>query len=251
MLPRFFAPALADRDDPVAPIALPPDEARHLTRVLRLQAGAEVALFDGRGREFVAIVHEAVRERAIVKPVRRIEPAAEPHVRFTLVQALLKADKLDAIIRDTTMMGVSAIRPAVTLRGNTSLAAARRPAAVERWRRIAVSSAKQCGRAVVPEIEPAADLEVIFAADVSAARLILAEPQLVASGGTDVRQLQQHPWPASATVVIGPEGGWHPREIECARRHGFAPLTLGRRTLRADAAPLVVISVLQTIWGEF
>jgi 16S rRNA (uracil1498-N3)-methyltransferase len=250
MLPRFFAPALADRDDSDAPIALPPDEAGHLTRVLRLRLGAEIAIFDGRGREFVAIVDEAVRDRALVRPVRRVEAAPEPRVRLTLVQAVLKADKLDAIVRDATMMGVSVIRPAITLRGNAPRAAVRRPAAVERWQRIAIAAVKQCGRAVVPQIDPATDLEAVLRDDASEAKLMLAEPELGASDALDSERLRQRKPPASATLVIGPEGGWEPGEIDLARRQGFAPLTLGRRTLRADAAPLIAISVVQAMWGD-
>lgn len=250
MLPRFYAPALADRDPADAPVALPAGEAEHLTRVLRLRAGAEVAIFDGRGREFVAIVDEAARDRVVVRPVRRVEAAAEPRVRLTLIQALLKADKLDAIVRDATMMGVSVIRPAIATRGNVPLAAVRRPAAVERWRRIAIASVKQCGRAVVPDIAPAADLEEVLSHDRSDVRLLLAEPSAAAAGAIEVERLRAQPAPPSATLAIGPEGGWTSDEIAAALRHAFVPLTLGRRTLRADAAPIVAVSVVQTVWGD-
>jgi len=268
MLHRFHAPALADREDSDAPIPLPADEAVHLTRVLRLGAGAEIAIFDGNGREFVATVEAAVRDRVVVRPGRRVDPAPEPRVRLTLVQAVLKADKFDAIVRDATMMGVRVIRPAIALRGNAPLAAVRRGAAVERWHRIAVASVKQCGRAVVPRIAAAAPLEAVLREDDSDAKLLLAEPDHASlkagstsstaslkAGSTsfislDVERLRQQPPPGSATLVIGPEGGWDPGEIEAARRHGFAPLTLGRRTLRADAAPLIAISVVQALWGD-
>src|SRR5688500_1921768 len=104
---RFFAPALDPGDETVV---LPKDEGEHLTRVLRLGPGDTVAIFDGRGQEFLARVVAAERRDVRVQVLSRVEPAIEPAVPLALVQAVLKADKMDDIVRDAVMMGVAAIQ---------------------------------------------------------------------------------------------------------------------------------------------
>src|SRR5581483_1531674 len=104
---RFFAPALDPGDDTVL---LPRDEAEHLTRVLRLGVGDTVAVFDGRGHEFLARVASAIRRDVRVQLLSRVDTPPEPSVALTLVQAVLKGEKMDDVVRDAVMLGVSAIQ---------------------------------------------------------------------------------------------------------------------------------------------
>lgn len=245
MLPRFHAPAASSGE---TTIDLPPDEARHLSRVLRLGPGAEIAVFDGRGREFLAVVEEVSRTGARVRLVAPREPAPEPAVHLTLVQGVLKGDHMDAVVRDAVMLGVAAIQPVATAYGQVRLDALARGAGTARWRRIAVASAKQCRRAVVPDILPAREFREFVAASgfVADLRVLLVEP--AAAGAGDASALRRLPRPRAADLAIGPEGGWAAEEIETAVAHGFVPVTLGRRTLRADAVPVAAIAVLQFLW---
>jgi 16S rRNA (uracil1498-N3)-methyltransferase len=243
---RFFAPSLDPGDETVA---LPRDEAEHLTRVLRLGVGDTVAVFDGRGREFLARVSSAARPEVRLQLLSRVEPAAETGVALTLAQAVLKADKMDDVIRDAVMLGVSAIQPLVTRRAETTVAALMKGARVERWRRVALASVKQSRRAVVPEIRLPLTIETLLDEPAPALRLMLVEPGAPA----DVESLsaiQQEPAPADAMLLVGPEGGWTEEECASARASGMRLVTLGRRTLRADAVPVAAISVLQFLWGD-
>src|SRR5262249_18613781 len=142
-----------------------------------------------------------------------------------------------------TMMGVTAIEPLVT---DHTVAHMKEGRAPERWRRIAIASAKQCRRAVVPAIGAGTSFADWLARDSSASRLLLGEPQQRKSG--------QPPSflrpPASVTLVVGPEGGWSDREIDVAIEAGLTPVTLGGRTLRADAVPVVAIAVVQFLLGD-
>ena len=208
---------------------LPRDEAEHLTRVLRLAVGDTVAVFDGRGREFAGRVVSAGRRDARVQLVSRIEPAAEARVPITLVQAVLKGEKMDDVVRDAVMLGVTAVQPIVTKRTETTVATLLKSARVERWQRVALASVKQSGRAMVPEIRMALTLETY-----------LADPPAA----------QAEPAPADAAVFVGPEGGWTEGERAAAAAAGVRLVTLGRRTLRADAVPVAAISVLQFLWGD-
>ena len=153
---RFFAPSLDPGDETVS---LPRDEAEHLTRVLRLTSGDTVAVFDGRGNEFLARVAAAGRRDVRLQLLSRLQPPPEPAVALTLVQAVLKGEKMDDVVRDAVMLGVAAVHPIVTKHTETTVAALIKGARLDRWRRIALASVKQSRRATLPEIRSPLQLE--------------------------------------------------------------------------------------------
>ena len=247
---RFYLPRASGQGQR---LALPEDEAQHLTRVLRLGEGAPISVFDGRGREFDAVVETAGKTEVLVTVGQEQKPpATEPRVGMTLVQAVLKGDKMDDVIRDAVMMGVAAIQPTVTARTEVTLATLTKGHRRERWQKIAISSAKQSGRATVPEILEPCAFSLIPPALADTALpgpvLILVEPSatIMAVAFRDLDPTV----PSQAMVIIGPEGGWDPDEIE-ATSMICLPVTLGARTLRADAVAVVALSALFTIWKEF
>lgn len=230
-------------------IDLPAEEAEHLTRVLRLSVGAAVRVFDGRGREHAAVVEDAGRHRARVRIGDQVVPAPEVRVAVTLAQAVLKGDGMDDVVRDAVMMGVTAIVPLLTAHTETTAAALERGRRRERWERIAVSSAKQCGRAVVPVVaDPRTFESVVSACDRRGLAIMLVEPDAT-SQPTGLDGVDPTP-PLAATLLTGPEGGWSPAETA----HAVAAcrlLTLGGRTLRADAMATVALAALFARWNEF
>lgn len=246
---RFYAP---DVEVSGALVSLRVEEVEHLTRVLRLRAGAHIRVFDGRGREFLAQVEKVTGSHVRVRVGEPVQPAPEPGTAITLAQAVLKGDKMDDIVRDAVMMGVAAIQPMVTARTEAPRAAIDRGRRRERWQRIAISSAKQCGRAVVPEIGERQTFDEIARAlagtRLLSPALMLVEPG-AAPGAVRLGDLDPEP-PAQATVLVGPEGGWTPQEVEqgstCCRL-----ITLGGRTLRADAMPIIALAALFARWKEF
>jgi 16S rRNA (uracil1498-N3)-methyltransferase len=242
---RFFAPRLDPGDETVD---LPRHEAEHLTRVLRLAVGDTVAVFDGRGSEFIARVAAMTRRDVRVQLVSRIEPAAEPTVPLTLVQTVLKGDKMDDVVRDAVMLGAAAIQPVVTKRTEITVANLIRGARVERWQRVALASVKQSRRAVLPEVRTPLTLETYLGDPPAALRLMLVEPAM--DGGESLAALQREAVPHDAAVLVGPEGGWTPEECAAARAAGVRLVTLGQRTLRADAVAIAAISVLQFMWHD-
>src|SRR5690349_11615188 len=153
---RFFAPALDPGDEHVD---LPRDEAEHLTRVLRLGAGDTVAVFDGHGHQYLGRVVSAGRRDARVQVLSAHPAAPESSTHLTLVQSVLKGDKMDDVVRDAVMLGAAAIQPIVARRSETTVASVLRGARVERWRRVALASVKQSGRAVLPDVRMPLTLE--------------------------------------------------------------------------------------------
>jgi 16S rRNA (uracil1498-N3)-methyltransferase len=242
MLPRFFVPGAGSGET----VSLSGEEAHHAARVLRLRPGDEIAVFDGRGGEWRARL-EAVAPRAVrARLLARSTPAPELPFPVTLVQAVLKGDRMDDLVRDATMLGVAAIQPVVSERTVARGVAERARA---RWCRVAIASARQCGRAVVPEIAPVADLADYLrrgAPAREASLILLVEPG--AGGGLPLARFRDRRPISALVLAAGPEGGWTPAEIAAARGAGFEPLTLGRLTLRADAAAVVALAALLGVW---
>jgi len=238
---RFLVPNLSSTQRQVT---LPRGEAHHLARVLRLPAGAEVILFDGQGHEWLGRVTEAGRVTVTVEIIAPRIPVPEPPVPVTLALAVLKGDQMDAAIRDATMAGVAAVAPFIS--AHVAVAErAWRARSIERWERVAVASAKQCARAVVPVIRPVVRFDDVLSGARESLRLLCVEPGQ-SKGTTPDTPL---PRPTDALVCVGPEGGWMAEELALAEQHGYRLLSLGPRTLRADVAPVVVLSVLWTWWG--
>ena len=239
--PRFYVPGLdPSRDETM----LPEDESHHLVRVMRLTAGDEIAVFDGNGHEFLARVVRADRKGVTAAIGDPIAPPPEPVVSTVLVQAVLKGDKMDGVVRDATMAGVARIVPVVTERSLPGLAALGRAHAHERWQRVAVASAKQCRRARLPIIEAPRPFRDWLAAPFEGRRLLLAEPSSDAGGIQPMRAALDGAAPVAVACIVGPEGGWSAAERIAAVSAGCALASLGQMTLRADAVGLVAVSIV-------
>jgi 16S rRNA (uracil1498-N3)-methyltransferase len=247
---RFYVPEASGGGQIVT---LSDEEAQHLTKVLRLKAGAPIRVFDGRGREYEAVVDRVGKSAVQISVGRQEDPTApEPRASVTLVQAVLKGDKMDDVVRDAVMMGVSAIQPVVTARSEVALSTLARGHRRDRWQKIAVASAKQSGRAIVPEVLPPIEFgripPTLAAIDLPGPVIMLVEPS-VHILALSLNELETAP-PEQAMLIVGPEGGWTPDEIdEASATCRF--VTLGGRTLRADAVAIVALSALFTIWREF
>lgn len=207
--------------------------AHHLARVLRVQPGAAVAAFDGRGAEaegeVLAVDGDAVLVRlAAPAPVDR-----EPRRDVTLATALLKGDKLADVVRMGTELGVGAFRLLRTRRCDVPTAS---PARLTRWRRVAEEAARQCGRARVPEVaEP-----VGLAALTWSGALLVADPRAAVGWADAVADLGEGP----VTVATGPEGGFTDDEVAALVQRGARAVALGPRVLRAETAPVAAAAAL-------
>ncbi len=227
-------------------ITLSPDESTHVGRVLRLGAGDDVRVFDGRGREWAATITSGGVSRVTAVLGTPVVPAAEPRVRYVLAPAVLKGDGTDEVIRDAVMMGAAQVRPFVAARSEARLATLLKAERHARWARVSVASAKQCGRAVVPPVEPPVTFAEIVAATEPPLRLLLVEPGV----SVEATRLAALPRPAAVTLAIGPEGGWADDEIQAARARGWTPVQLGARTVRAVSMALVALAACQAVWDD-
>jgi len=246
---RFHAPPEAFNENSVT---LPLEEARHLRDVLRLKAGDEAFVFDGAGKEYLCAVAETGRgNHPALLEVR--EEVAAPHpesrLNLTLALALLKGEKFDLVVQKATELGVHSIVPVATQRADLRDAqdALKR---VARWQRLALEACKQSGRARVPVIESPSAFSSLMESSSPASgevRLMFAERM-----GQSLFELtnRPEPRPLSLTALVGPEGGWEDEEILQARQAGWAIVTLGGRTLRAETAGITAVVLLQHLYGD-
>ena len=237
---RFYAPPSAFNFGKRL-VTLTADEARHLREVLRLKSGDDVQVFDGAGREFRAVVAQARREFAELELRDEIAPLRpESPLQLTLAVALLKGEKFDLVVQKGTELGVNRFIPLVTryadIRLRDEADAAKR---VTRWQRIALEAAKQCGRAVVPEITQPASFESVIREE---ACLMFSEREGQALT-TDLAI-------KSVISVVGSEGGWSNEELDHARAAGVPIVTLGGRVLRAETAAITTAVLLQHLYGD-
>jgi 16S rRNA (uracil1498-N3)-methyltransferase len=242
---RFFVRA---EDVGATELSLVGDEAAHLGRVLRLGPGAQILAFDGRGRDYLAIVEEVSAKRVRCRILRQMHAAATAAVSIVLGQGLPKAEKFAWVIQKTTELGVAEIVPLLTERVVPRLAAAQLAAKQARWQKIAQEACKQSGRATVPRLWPPTRLEEFCAA------LQAAEVKLLLWEGEPRRRLravlESATAAASVAVIVGPEGGLTAPEVARAAAYGFVAVGLGDRILRTETAGLVAVALLQHRFGD-
>lgn len=225
------------------------DETRHLVRVLRLRAGDTVIASDGTGRELTVRL-ETVGESATGVVLGVAAGRGESPLSVTLLQGIPKGDKMETIVRAATELGVARVWPVIADRTVVRLEPNRWRERSRRWQRVAREATKQCGRAVIPEVEPPQPLQAWFDALGPAAggelRLCLWEgdaPPLCTV-------LDRAHGAARALVLVGPEGGLAAGEVEGARAAGFVIASLGRRILRTETAGPAIVAVLQWVLGD-
>jgi 16S rRNA (uracil1498-N3)-methyltransferase len=234
---RFYAPM---ENFNQTQISLGVEESRHLRDVLRLGAGAPVQVFDGAGKEFRCVVETVEKKTTVLKIIGETAPTApESALDLTMAAALLKGEKFDLVVQKAVELGVTKLVPLNTKRADVKLKDAEKR--VERWRKIALEAAKQCGRAKLMLIEPPIDFEK-FSASVEGTRILFAE-----RGGESFSKIEKA---EKITAVVGAEGGWETTEIEQARANGFQTITLKGRVLRAETAAIAVAAILQNQFGD-
>ena len=224
-------------------------EARHIQKVLRLKKGDEIVLFDGRGMEYWGTIESQKLNRITVTIGKTNTPRRESPIEVILGQGLLKGDKMDYVLQKTTEMGVSAIFPFVSSRTVPNLGGERFERRWNRWKRIAVESAKQCGRTAPPKIEAIRDLTSILEWPVrDLVKLILWEKEEM-SLKERIGEINKKS--RKFLFLVGPEGGFCEREISAAKGNGFIPVGLGPRILRSETVGVAMLSILQYEFGDW
>ena len=235
---RFYA-APDQFDDQT--ITLDVEETRHLRDVLRLKRGDLVRVFDGLGGEFESRIDDIRKKATALTIVSEVEPAApESRLELTLASTVYKSDKLDLVIQKAVELGVSTFIPIVSFRSEARLRDTTKR--VDRWRKIALEATKQCERARVMTVVEPVPLEDFLNRPTGDIKFLFSEK----NGGP----LPDRSGHDRITALVGPKGGWEDSEIDLAVKHGFTPVKLGRRIMRAETAAITFAALLQHRFGD-
>jgi 16S rRNA (uracil1498-N3)-methyltransferase len=225
-------------------VALPASAANHVARVLRLRAGAPIVAFDGSGNDYRCeiVAVEGARVRVLVGDAtagRRESPLA-----VTLVQAVSRGERMDLTLQKATELGVSVIVPVLSTRSVVRLDERQAAAKLRHWQAVVTSACEQSGRSVLPRVHAPLDLGRYLAESPRDGLRLVPNPRATESlAGLAVA-------PATAELLVGPEGGFEESELLGAERAGFRPVRLGPRVLRTETAGIVALAVLQARWGD-
>lgn len=244
MAHHFFLPGKIDLG---VPVTLEGENAHHARNVLRLRPGDRITLADSTGQGYMAAV-VAVEKGRVVVSLKTPLASPEPRLQISLYQGWPKGDKMDFIIEKNTELGVAQIGVLVTERSiprpDQGVIGRRQ----DRWQQKALAAARQSRRHLIPPVNGPLDLAAALAAIKPGTLLLVPWEQEHACNLRTV--LETSAVKQGVAVLIGPEGGLSPAEINLISAHGGIPVTLGPRILRTETAGLVCIAAIMYAMGE-
>jgi 16S rRNA (uracil1498-N3)-methyltransferase len=239
-IPRIFTPQALTPD---STLVLAEAQSHYLSKVLRMQAGRELILFNGEGGEYSAEISAVHKKHVDVSVKEFSADNRQSHLQLELAIGVSRGERMDWVLQKATELGVTKITPLMTERTEVKLGGERADKKMEHWQQILISACEQCQRNLLPELsEPKCFSDWISECD--------AELKFVLHH-RDNQGLPQNKTTQSVALLIGPEGGLDDNEITQAIAQKFSPLTLGPRVLRTETAPVAAISLVQYLWGDF
>jgi len=214
---------------------LSPEESHHLARVLRVQPGQEITLFDGQGGVAEAII-EAVGKTAVEARIEKRWTVPAPPVEIALIQAVPKPDRWELVLQKAVELGATKIQPVLTQRTEFRP----NPKKQERWDRIVLNAAQQCEVRWLPKLSP---LEKIDAVMPTLGEYDLVLVGSLYEGSRPFREVDCS-GKTKVALLIGPEGDFTEEEVCAAVGAGAVPVSFGGRILRTETAAIFGLSVL-------
>lgn len=239
-IPRIFSRQVISSN---STLSLAEPQSHYVSKVLRMQVGRELILFNGEGGEYTAEI-SAVSKKHVEVLVKDFFPEnRESPLHLELAIGVSRGERMDWVLQKATELGVTKIIPLVTERTEVKLGAERGDKKMDHWQQIIISACEQCQRNLLPELTEPTKFSEWIARCESELKFVLHH--------RDSQKLPHDQKPKSVALLIGPEGGLDDDEIAQAISHKFSPLTLGPRVLRTETAPLAAISLAQHLWGDF
>jgi 16S rRNA (uracil1498-N3)-methyltransferase len=220
------------------------DAANHITRVLRLEPGAPLIVFDGRGGEYSARIESLRKNAVIIEVQERSTPTRESSLSLTLAQGVSRGERMDWVVQKATELGVTAIVPLLTERTMVKLDPSQSARKLAHWQGIAVAACEQSGRDRLPDIVAPLELhDFLRSIDPHTTRLLLSP--------TGTQRIPDLKAPERKVIVlIGPEGGLSEPEQRSAIGAGFHAVRMGPRVLRTETAAVAALTLLQHQFGD-
>jgi 16S rRNA (uracil1498-N3)-methyltransferase len=229
-------------------VTLPEAAAAHVARVLRLRPGARLVLFDGSGADFLAEISEVAGSGVRARIDGRVAGLPESPLAVTLVQAVSRGERMDWTLQKATELGVRRIQPVFASRSVVRLDERQGERRLRHWQAVVASACEQCGRSVLPVVDPPLELPRYLAGPRGEGLRLVLSPDAATSVAATASRLDGDV--AGVELLIGPEGGLEATEISAAIRAGFEPAGLGPRVLRTETAGIAALAVLQALAGD-
>jgi 16S rRNA (uracil1498-N3)-methyltransferase len=240
---RFYSP---EKLRIGAQVKLSENAATHATRVMRLNVGDKLFLFDGSGSDFECELVSVQKSATLAKVLSAIAVQNESPINITLLLGISAGDRMDIGIQKAVELGVNRIIPIKTERSVVKLDEEKAKKRVEHWQNVVIAACEQSGRAVLPPVELPMTLSLFCANPVDAHVLRITLDPLAD------KKLANLTKPSSEIqLLVGAEGGLSAKEITLASQQGFVGVQLGKRILRTETAPLAAIATMNTLWGDF
>jgi 16S rRNA (uracil1498-N3)-methyltransferase len=224
-------------------------EAKHISKVLRMGTGDRLILSDRKGARFLALILSVGPREVLVALEKSIPKLSHSPIEITLCQAMIKSRQMDYVIQKTSELGVDRIFPFSSKRTVVRLSKDRLTNKIRHWHEIAQSSTKQSDRDTPAEIGPVVTFEKLMerCKGKDALKVILWEEE----GVKDLKSLlREYSSLRKFAGVVGPEGGFIQQEVEVARDAGFVSVSLGSRILRSETAAITMVAIAQYEWGD-
>lgn len=238
-MPRFYvdAPLRAGSS-----VLLPEDGAHHAVHVLRVQAGEEITLFNGRGGEFAARIASIQRLKVLVDVLAHRAVERESPLRVVLVQGVSAGERMDFTVRKSVELGVAEIQPVLAASSVARPKGERAATRQAHWQKIAIAACEQCGRNQIPTVHA-----MVAASDYRGG----AGTRLLLSPASELRFSRAVKDATEFTVAAGPEAGFNADEERAFLDAGFVPVRLGARVLRTETAGIAALAALSALLGDF
>ncbi|OGT56174.1 MAG: 16S rRNA (uracil(1498)-N(3))-methyltransferase [Gammaproteobacteria bacterium RIFCSPHIGHO2_12_FULL_43_28] len=227
-----------------ATIELDEKASHHVMRVMRAKVGDPLTLFNGEGGEYHAIITELNKKSITVQLLQFEAREIESPIHIHLGQGIAKGEKMDFVVQKAVELGVFAITALITERSNVRLDQEREIKKVSHWESIVVSACEQSGRNCLPKIAAPKTLAAWLTA-LKADRAYVLSPHV-----HETLAHEKLPQGSTIALLIGPEGGLSPAEMEVAFANGFKPLNLGPRVLRTETATIAAMTAMQCRYGD-
>lgn len=238
-MPRFFCTQVGE-----STAVITGEDARHISKVLRMRKGDTLTLCNTQGRDFLCRIETLSPEEVTLSVLESRPSDTEPDVFVRLYQGLPKGDKLELIIQKAVELGVSEIVPVAARRCVARLDDRSQEKKLARYQRIAYEAAKQCGRGIIPAVKP----PVTFVQAVKQAESDLSI-LFYENSSSPLREALSQP-AKTISILVGPEGGFDPEEVQLALEKGWESLSLGKRILRCETAPLAALAIVMYQTGN-
>jgi len=236
---RFYIEKI---EDPKAHFEITGEQCHYVTKVIRLQAGDQMILFDESGSEWMSKIIDGKKNRLLVELEEKTIPNRESPIKTTLIQSISRGQRMDTVMQKSTELGINRIVPVFSTNTVVKMNQDKIQKRLHHWRKILISASEQSGRTQIPNLIDPINLD--------AECLQKYKSDLSIFFDTTGQDSLDGNKPKEITLVIGPEGGFTKEEKQIAIDNEYSVIQSGPRLLRTETAPIMALSILQYLYGD-